>query len=85
MKQVTQSITKGEVKFWIGIIVLIGSMIGGFWSLKTDVALIKKDVANINELVARIDKNFGGIHEDQVDLTFRVLTLENLSGITEWN
>ena len=67
MKQVINDVLdKNEIKFWMGVVAVIVSIIVAFYSVKIQIAEMSKDILYLADGIHKVDDKFSEIHIDTV-------------------
>lgn len=82
-KTIEGVITKGEIKFWLSIIVMLSSVFYGFSNIRTDIALLTQSVDTLAKRTEEVNSKFSAVHTDNADQESRIVTLETLIGINK--
>lgn len=63
-KAISEVLSKSEIKFWLGVIGIIISIVITSNTIITKVAVIENQIANLNEKVDEVNDKFTSIHLD---------------------
>lgn len=63
-KEISEVLSKSEIKFWLGVIGIIISIVITSNTIITKVAVIENQIANLNEKVDEVNDKFTSIHLD---------------------
>lgn len=63
-KAISEVLSKSEIKFWLGVIGIIVSIVITSNTIITKVAVIENQIANLNEKVDEVNDKFTSIHLD---------------------
>lgn len=63
-KEISEVLSKSEIKFWLGVIGIIVSIVITSNTIITKVAVIENQIANLNEKVDEVNDKFTSIHLD---------------------
>ena len=69
---------KSEIKFWMGIVTILGAMVAGFYTVKTDLTALSKDVEYIKIAVDQNYNRFQAVHTDNADQDKRLTKIETV-------
>lgn len=75
-KAISNLITKGEIKFWIGIIVVIVSIVIANQNVVTELALMKQEIVTLSSSIDATNRKFTTIH-NSTDKNSTAITVIN--------
>lgn len=80
-KSINNLLSKSEIKFWIGIIAIIVSIVVANQNVATEIALMKQEVATLSENTKVTNEKFTEIHKDTINNTLAITVIETIMEI----
>ena len=74
--KINNLISKTEVQFWLGFIVLLISATAGFFNLSNKLDLLCQRVDMLTQRIEEVNSKFSAIHTDNADQEIRISKLE---------